>query len=155
MGALISSEQTPRMMGMFSGCYLVLCGNEIASHLYHQTLEGPWPLLEQGPLGCQGTWTNWMPEKRDCKGIVSAASGMTDSRLEGVLWLGSLTQPRESTLCLEGCFVLCSSCLDRMLNVWTRWNVKHEEKSYCEPWHLIKKGMKREETTKEIRESRH
>lgn len=43
MGALISSEQTPQVMGMFSGCYLVLCRNEIASHLYHhpQTLEGP------------------------------------------------------------------------------------------------------------------
>lgn len=31
--ALISSEQTPQVMGMFSGCYLVLCGNEIVGHL--------------------------------------------------------------------------------------------------------------------------
>lgn len=99
-GALISTEQTPRVMGMFSGCYLVLCRNKIASHLYHhpQTLEGPWPLLEEGPLGCQGTLTNWLPEKRDCQGIVSTASVMTDRRLEGLLGLGSLAQPRESTL---------------------------------------------------------
>lgn len=108
MGALISSGQTPRVMGMFSGCYLVLCGNEIASHLYHhpQTLEGPWPLLEQGPLGCQGTLTNWLSGKRDCQGIVSAASGMTDRRLEEVLWLSSLTLLRESTLCPEGLFAV-------------------------------------------------
>lgn len=135
-------------MGMFSGCYLVLCGNEIASHLYRhpQTLEGPWPLLEQGPLGCQGTLTNWLPERGDCQGIVSTASGMTDRRLEGVLRLGSLTQQRESTLCLEGrVFGLYSCYLDGMLNVWTRWNVQHEEKSHCEPWHPIKKDITREE----------
>lgn len=54
-GALICSDQTPRVMGMFSGCYLVLCGNEIASHLYHhpQTLEGP--------LTITGTRTTRLP----------------------------------------------------------------------------------------------
>lgn len=40
---LISDEQTHGVMGLFSGYYLVLCGNEIASHLYHrpQTLDNP------------------------------------------------------------------------------------------------------------------
>lgn len=146
MGALISSEQTPRVMGMFSGCYLVLCGNEIARHLYHQPLEGL--LTITGARTCRLPGDTHQPvaweKKRGCQGIVGAESGMTDRRLEGVLWLGSLSRPRESTLCLEGCFGLCSCYLDRMLNVWTSWNVKHEEKSDCEPWHIIKRDIKRD-----------
>lgn len=116
MGALISSEQTPRVMGMFPGCYLVLCGNEITSNLYHhpQTLEDPWPLLEQGPLGCQGTLTNWMSGERDCEGIVRAASGMTDRRLGEDLWLSRLTLPKNSTSCLE--------VLDFAVAIWTEWD---------------------------------
>lgn len=64
-GTLISTEQTPQVMGMFSGCYLVLCGNEIASHLYHhpQTQEGPWPLLQQGPLRLPGDTNQLAAEK--------------------------------------------------------------------------------------------
>lgn len=64
-GTLISTEQTLQVMGMFSGCYLVLCGNEIASHLYHhpQTQEGPWPLLQQGPLRLPGDTNQLAAEK--------------------------------------------------------------------------------------------
>lgn len=69
MEALIASEQTPSVMGMLSGCYLVLCGNEIASNLYRSTLEGPWPLLEQGLVDCKGDFNQpavW--QRRGCGG---------------------------------------------------------------------------------------
>lgn len=55
MEALISAEQTPPVMGMFSGCYLVLCGNEIASHLYQH------PQDSGGPLTITGTRTTGLP----------------------------------------------------------------------------------------------
>lgn len=65
-GTVIATEQTPQVMGMFSGCYLVLCGNEIASHLYRhpQTQEGPWPLLQQGPLRLPGDTNQLAGEKK-------------------------------------------------------------------------------------------
>lgn len=152
-------------MGMFSGCYLVLCGNEIASHLYHhpQTPEDPWPLLEKGPLGCQGTLTNWLPEKKkrlpgnckyckrnDWQEIRRSLMVRYFNPAKGV---NSMSW-RQFFFCWL--FWLDSCYLDRMLNVWTRWNVKHEEKSYCEPWHLVKKDIRLEgKNLKKLGEARH
>lgn len=89
--ALISSEQTPQVMGMFSGCYLVLCGNEIVGHLiatlrlWRPPLDHYWNKDHCAARGLQPTGcleVKRLPE--------SAASRMIDRRLEEVSLLTTL-----------------------------------------------------------------
>lgn len=91
-------------MAMFSGCYLVFCGNEIVCHLIAtlRLWRPPWPL--------QGTRTTAAGglKPTDCLEIKrlpeSAASGMIGRRLEEDSWQRTFTAPREATLYLEGRF---------------------------------------------------
>lgn len=94
------------------------------------------PSDSRGPLTITGKRTTRLPgdtnqlaawKKRDCQGIVSTARGMTDRRLEGVLWLGTLTQPRESTLCLDGSFFFFDF-FDLTVVIWTGcWMFEQDE----------------------------
>lgn len=132
MEALIASEQTPSVMGMLSGCYLVLCGNEIASHLYRytQTLEGPWPLPEQGPVGCKGDFNQ--PAVWQRKGVGGTnLPGNCEYRkwndwqqIGGSFVAKQFNRARESNMWFEKFFFFWSSCLDRTLNVLTGWQIK-------------------------------
>lgn len=91
-------------MAMFSGCYLVFCGNEIVGQLIAtlRLWRPPWPLLGTRTTAAGGL------KPTDCLEIKrlpeSAASGMIGRRLEEDSWLRTFTPPREATLRLEGRF---------------------------------------------------
>lgn len=104
--ALISSEQTPQVMAMFSGCYLVFCGNEIVGYLIAtlRLWRPPWPLLGTRTTGLPGD-SNQPTGCLEIKRLPeSSASGMIGRILEADSCLRTFTPRREATFCLEGWF---------------------------------------------------
>lgn len=127
-------------MGMFSGCYLVLCGNEIVGHLI-ATLR-----LWRPPLDHYWNKDHWAArglEPTSCLEVKrlpeSAESRMIDRRLEEVSLLRTLTPPREATFCLEGRFRQGAGGLRKMR---------------CYTWCLIKSDKWQEKKAQEIDEAK-
>ncbi len=134
-------------MGMFSGCYLVLCGNEIAQPPLSS------PSDSGGPLTITGTRTTRLPG--DTNQLAARKRRLPGNRKyckwnewreigRGLTVRQFNPAKRVKSVSRRPFFGLCSCYLAGMLNVWTRWNIQHKEKSCCEPWHLIKKDIRGE-----------
>lgn len=122
--ALFSTEQTLWMVGMFSGCYCVLCRNEIASHLYHhpQTLKGPLTIAGTRTTGLPGDTNQLAVWKKKLPGNWKCCKENDWQEIGRSLCLSSLTLPRESTFSLEGRFAVAiwtqdAECLNKMVYI--------------------------------------